>query len=84
VRDRRAKVPELKVDFYDIAESAELEECCYCHAIYNSIMLVNGKIDLDGYHTLTLSARKGWPFYVSWDDSDDGRVCAEVYRPLGE
>jgi hypothetical protein len=82
--DSQGDAPRLKVDFYDIAESADLEECCYCYAIYHTIMALDGRINLDGYHMLTLSAEKSKPFYVSWDDIADGRVCAEVYRRRGE
>jgi hypothetical protein len=82
--DSQGKASGLKVDFYDIAESADLEECSYCYAIYQTIMALDGRINLDGYHLLTLSAQKSKPFYVCWDDTADGRVCAEVYRRRGE
>jgi hypothetical protein len=82
--DSQCEDPTWKVDFYDVAESADLEECRYCYAIYQTLMVLDGRINLDGYHLLTLSAQKSKPFYVSWDDTADGRVCAEVYRRRGE
>jgi hypothetical protein len=73
----------LKVDFYDIAESAELEECRYCYAMYHAILALGGRIGLHGYSLLTVSARRDRPFYVTFDDADEGRTCLELFRLEG-
>ena len=74
----------LKVDFYDIAESAYDERCRYCYAIYHAILALGGRIALDGFSMLRIAAEFGKPFYVSWEDAEHGVSCAEVYRLPGK
>jgi hypothetical protein len=79
-----AQAVELKVDFFNIAESSDLEQCRYCHAIHQALIALDAQINLDGYTALTITSRRGSPFHVQWDDKISGRTCGEVYCLEGQ
>ncbi|KAF4465132.1 HET domain-containing [Fusarium albosuccineum] len=78
-KERQSYRRGLNFDFYDIAASAELEECRYCYAIYQCLMAFGAKIRLNASLIVTLTATLNKPFHLSWDDEERGRLTLEVY-----
>ncbi|KAM5359607.1 hypothetical protein ACJZ2D_014328 [Fusarium nematophilum] len=73
----------LNFDFYDIAASAELEECRYCYAIYQCLMAFGAQFRLNASFIVTLTATANQPFHLSWDDGQNRRLTLEVYSEHG-
>ncbi|KAM0330515.1 hypothetical protein ACHAQA_003462 [Verticillium albo-atrum] len=70
----------MKVDFFQVAESAFEEQCPYCYVIYHSLIAMGCDVSMDGFSVLALHATPGAPFYVLWDDARLGRSVIEVFR----
>ncbi|RNJ57569.1 hypothetical protein D7B24_005787 [Verticillium nonalfalfae] len=70
----------MRVDFFQVAESAYEEQCRFCYVIYYSLLAMGCDVQIHGYSVLSLHAKPNAPFYVLWDDARVGRSVVEVFR----
>ncbi|KAH6702239.1 HET domain-containing protein [Verticillium dahliae] len=70
----------MRVDFFQVAESAYEEQCRFCYVIYYSLLAMGCDVQISGYSVLSLHAKPKAPFYVLWDDARVGRSVVEVFR----
>ncbi|KAG7103640.1 hypothetical protein HYQ44_017728 [Verticillium longisporum] len=70
----------MRVDFFQVAESAYEEQCRFCNVIYYSLLAMGCDVQISGYSVLSLHAKPKAPFYVLWDDARVGRSVVEVFR----
>lgn len=74
----------LRLDVFDLAESADSGDCLWCALIYRSLIGLGAELPEPGtIGTAAIVARQGKPFYVEWATMQE-RIAAEIYQPVGQ
>jgi hypothetical protein len=68
----------VKIDYFELAESSELDDCIYCSLIFHALSEAEASVKYDGYSVVAIHAQSGKPFFVSWDDSNRGPQYLEI------
>jgi hypothetical protein len=74
----------LRLNVFDLAESADAGDCLWCSLIYRSLIEVGAQLPEPGTQgTATIIANMGKPFYVEWTTVQQ-RIAAEIYQSPGQ
>jgi hypothetical protein len=76
---------EVRIDAFDLAESADEGYCKWCSLVYRSLIERGAELPEPGKSALIrVAAQRSRPFYVEWINQKQGRITAEVYQIVGK
>lgn len=74
----------IRIDVFDLAESADEGDCRWCSLIYRSMMELGAQLPGPGSSCFVrIIAQKGSPVYVEWL-GQHGRIAGEIYQAAGK
>lgn len=73
----------VKIEFYELLESTRLGYCAYCQFIFDCLRTEDAEPDESKSTIIRIIARKGYPFYIYWDDKNKGPRGVEAYAEKG-
>lgn len=74
----------VKLEFYELLESARLGYCSYCQFVFDCLRTEDAEPDESKSTIIRIIARPGLPFYLYWDDKNRGPRGVEVYAEKGK
>lgn len=79
----------LRVDYFVLVESAELDDCIYCTLICRALEKVGAEVRDYAYSLVSIHAEESKPIFLCWDnpsggDAKSGMRYLQIYRHGGE
>jgi hypothetical protein len=71
----------VRVSYFEAVESA-LIGCRFCSLVCQGLNTLGGRVS-EHFSIVTIFARNGKPFYISWDDQSSGRTAIELFTSPG-